>query len=97
MCTLTTSPAVSGGSAAGNGVCAFASSAALSGAAPAKLWPFIVEPPAAVMSSIDDAVVLVPALAPAVSSVRLHVRMLAAKMSPAATRIPPQSIAILMR
>ena len=42
MCTLTTSPGVSGGSAAGYGVCALASSAAFSGAAPAKLWPLTV-------------------------------------------------------
>ena len=57
MCTLTTSPGVSGGSAAGYGVCAFASSAAFSGAAPAKLCPSWSRSPAAVMSSIEDTVV----------------------------------------
>ncbi len=43
MFTSTTGPGVSGGSAAGYGVCAAASSAAFAGACPAKLWE--VEPP----------------------------------------------------
>ena len=50
MCTLTTSPGVRGGSAAGYGVCALARSAAFSGAAPAKLWPLTVLVEPALMS-----------------------------------------------
>ena len=94
MCTLTTSPGVVGGSAAGNGLCAIASSLAFTGAAPAKLVPFIVvdEPPLMSCPLVELAA------AASSSSARSDATSVAAKIRTAAPRIAlPTRMSFIVR